>query len=634
MCGFVGYVGEREIVSQQRLVHMRDTLSHRGPDDSGLYRSKRNAAIGLAHRRLSILDTRRVGRQPMHGPSGQTCIAYNGEFYSFESHRARLAGTGVHFQTLTDTEVILALYEEKGLSFLDDLDGMFAFALWDEREERLILVRDRLGIKPLFYAPGSDGSLVFGSEVKALLASGCIDSGIDVQAHFDYLALNYVPGPRTMLKGIQSLEPGHALIWSRVGLEKKQYWRQTFEAEIPRSAPPSFGAAQDQVLSQLHSSVQKRMIADVPLGMFLSGGIDSSAILMAMSEASTRPIKAFTIRFEQATYDESVHARCAAQAFGAEHHIETVDPDPEVFLPALIESMDQPYADSSAIPLWYLCRLARQHVTVALGGDGGDELFAGYRTHLAWKLGKIWRRLPAWLRETVIPKLIQRLPVSHSKVSFDLKAKAFVSAASRPAIAAHYGFKEFMSSEARLALLNGPDHLEPTVRLFESAVAHMDDPATLDAILASDFGVYLPDDILVKVDRMSMAHSLEARVPFLDHHFVEMAAGLPANYKLRGRETKAILKRSLSGRIPAHLLSRKKAGFNVPMASWLLGPLRPMMLDILSHSSIERIGLWDPRQVDRLIKEHTEHQRDHSRTLWALICFMLFNQRFRKGAAA
>ena len=437
-----------------------------------------------------------------------------------------------------------------------------------------------------------------------------------------------------MLKGIHSLEPGHMLVWSRAGTENRKYWQQTFEAEQPASTPPSFAEAQHQVLDSLHASVQKRMIADVPLGMFLSGGIDSSAILMAMAKASSQPIKAFTIRFEQASYDESVHARCAADAFGAEHFIETVDPDPEVFLPALIESMDQPYADSSAIPLWYLCRLARQHVTVSLGGDGGDELFAGYRTHLAWKLGKLWRRLPSWLRETVIPNLIQRLPVSHSKVSFDLKAKAFVAAASRPAVAAHYGFKEFMSSEARCALLNGQDSLEPTVRLFEAAVAHMDDPSTLDAILATDFGVYLPDDILVKVDRMSMAHSLEARVPFLDHHFVEMAAGLPAHYKLRGRETKAILKTSLSGRIPKSLLTRKKAGFNVPMATWLLGPLRPMMMDILSHTAIKRVGLWDPREVDRLIKEHTERQRDHSRTLWALICFMLFNQRFRKGAAA
>jgi len=634
VCGFVGYVGTQAPVTRQRLVHMRDTLSHRGPDDAGVYISKRRVAVGLGHRRLSIIDTRRVGRQPMASPSGKTCIAYNGEFYGYQSHRARLASGGYPFQTQTDTEVILALYEERGLSFLDDLDGMFAFALWDDASERLILARDRLGIKPLFFSQLEDGTLLFGSEIKALLASKCVDDAVDIQAHYDYLALNYVPGPRTMVRGIRSLEPGQTLVWERGQIKIRRYWSQTFASELPATPQQTFAQAQASVLGGLYEAVEQRMISDVPLGMFLSGGVDSTAVLMGMARYSDAPIKAFTIRFDQATYDESSHARIAAKAFGADHFIETVNPDPDTFLSPLIETLDQPYADSSAIPLWYLCRLARQHVTVALGGDGGDELFAGYRTHFAWRLAKLWRRLPDWLRDDLIPGLIHRLPVSHSKVSFDLKAKAFVSAASNPAIEAHYRFKEFMSPDARASLIQSDAELEPTVRLFEAAVEHMEDASSLDAILAADFQVYLPDDILVKVDRMSMAHSLEARVPFLDHGLVEATARMPAEYKLRKMESKSVLKRALKGRVPKTLLARKKAGFNVPMATWLLGPLHELMKDTLSPDSVKHVGLWNPEQVTSLIEEHTARHRDHSRTLWALICFMLFNERFRQGRAA
>ena len=635
MCGLVGYVGAEPPVSRQRLVHMRDTLRHRGPDDAGLYIARgREACVGLGHRRLSIIDTREVGRQPLSDASGRVWVAFNGEVYNFAALRERLEKAGHVFRTRTDTEVLLYLYLERGVDMLDDLDGMFAFAIWDAQEERLLLARDRMGIKPLYVAERPDGAVVFASELKALLASKAVDDAIDLQAFHDYLGLNYVPGPRSILRGVQKLQPAHALLWERGRVTRRwRYWDQTFHSVDGRRAP-SYAAAAEQVRAGLKASVRQRMVADVPLGMFLSGGIDSSAVLGAMSELATGPVEAFTIAFEEATYDESGHARIAAERFGARHHVELVRPDADTFLGPLTDAFDEPYADSSAIPLWYLCRLARRHVTVALGGDGGDELFAGYRTHYAWRLANLYRRLPAPLRTHVVPALVDMLPVSHGKVSFDLKARAFVGAAARPPADAHYGFKEFLGEEARHEMATRPAELEPTVRLFREAFAAHAFRHGLDAVLYSDFAIYLPDDILVKVDRMSMSHGLEARVPFLDHHLVAMAAGLPADFKLRGLRTKAVLKRAVRGQVPDRLLNRKKAGFNVPMASWLSGALRPLVRDMLSSARVQRMGLWRPEAVTRLLDEHDSRQRDHSRTVWALLSFVLFNERFRGGRPA
>jgi len=635
MCGLVGYIGTQPVVTRQRLVHMRDQLRHRGPDDAGIFvHAEDGVAVGLGHRRLSIMDTRTIGRQPMTDETGRLQLVFNGEIYGFETLRAELMARGHRFQTRTDTEVILALYRESGIDAIERLDGMFSFALWDPDQRRLVIVRDRFGIKPLFIAERSDGSILFASEIKALLASKMVDDSIDLQAHHDYLGLNYVPGPRTMLKGIRKLPPAHALVWERGRSRTFRYWQQTFHSELAGPKAPRYRDAAEVVLDGLQKAVQRRMVADVPLGMFLSGGVDSSAILMAMSEASTRPIQAFTIRFAESSFDESEYARTAAKAFGADHHVETVRPEIDTFLGPLTDALDEPYADSSAIPLWYLCQLARRHVTVALGGDGGDEVFAGYRTHFAWRLGQYWRRLPRRLRENVVPALVDRLPVSHAKMSFDLKARAFVAAASRPSIEAHYRFKEFLSEEARAGLSLSPEGLEPTVRLFEGVARNLQKPEALDAVLACDFAVYLPDDILVKVDRMSMYHGLEARVPFLDHRFVETVAALPARYKLRGLRTKAVLKRALRGRVPAQLLKRRKAGFNVPMAQWLLGPLQPLVQELLSPSKVRDVGLWSPTTVRSLVDAHTRRERDHSRPLWALLCFMLFNERYRGGRSA
>lgn len=633
MCGFVGYVGGTAPVDRTRLIAMRDRMTHRGPDDAGILIRNGDVSVGLAHRRLSILDTRSIGQQPMSTQNDRFHIVYNGEFYSFVSERNRLKKMGYGFQSRTDTEVILALFAESGVACFDRIDGMFGFAIWDSMEQELTLVRDRLGIKPVFYSTTATGSLLFASEVKALLESKCIDDSINLQAHHDYLGLNYVPGHQTMVNGIQKLPPGHYLTWKAGRIFIKRYWSQTFGTD-QNVYQGNFESAAEDILSCFDAAVERRLVSDVPIGMFLSGGIDSSAILNSMSRLHAGPVKAFTIAFEEASYDESNFARIAAGSVDADHHIELVKPDPDTVLPPLIRSLDEPYADSSVIPLWYLCRLAKRHVTVALGGDGGDELFAGYRTHYAWKLARLWKRVPEPIRINLANRVVGLLPTSHKKMSFDLKARAFIRAASRPAIDAHYGFKEFMPESVRRAMLDSSDELDETVRLFRRATESMSQPGSLDAILAADFEIYLPDDILVKVDRISMLHSLEARVPFLDHRLVELAARLPGNYKLKGLKTKAVLKQALKNRVPSQLLKRRKAGFNVPMAQWLSGPLKPLMMDLLDTQSVSRVGLWRTDDVQSLISSHLNRNEDNSRSLWAMMCFMLFNQEYREGRAA
>lgn len=615
MCGLTGYAGPAPLVSVERLAVMRDVLAHRGPDDAGLWVGAGGGlSVGLAHRRLAVVDLDPRGRQPLwHGEIG---VVFNGEIYNHRALRAELEAEGVVFGTETDTEVIPAAYRRWGLGFVERLQGMWALALWDG--ERLVLARDRVGIKPLFVAEVG-GGVVFGSEIKAVMASGRVAGGVDgvdVQALHDYLGLGYVPGPRTMLRGVRQVEPGSVWVCTARGVERRRWWRPRF---VGRAAKRSLAATAAEVRARLVEAVEARLMADVPLGVFLSGGLDSTAVLWAMRELGAER-EAFTIRFDEAGFDESAVAGRVARALGARHRVETVRADPAAVVEALAPAMDQPFADSSAIAVWYLCRLARRSVTVALGGDGGDEVFAGYRTHFAWWLAKRWRGLPAGARAGVA-RAVERLPVGHGKVSFDLKARAFVAAASRPAVAAHAAFKTWLSEDMRRALVRSDEAVEATGRVFEAAAVGVG----LDAVLAADLGVYLPDDILVKLDRMSMLHGLEARVPLLDHRLVEAAGRWPAGHKLRWPVSKVALRAALVGRVPAEVLGRRKAGFNVPMARWLVGPLAPLVEAMASSAAVE--ALVDRRVVRRLIAEHEARHRDHSRALWALVCLMLFLDR-------
>lgn len=617
MCGFVGYVGAGAAVSAERLVAMRETLRHRGPDDAGVWvGSEGGIEVGLAHRRLAVVDLDARGRQPLR--HGTARVVFNGEIYNYRALRHELMAAGVDFGTETDTEVIPALYERIGHGLLERLRGIFAFAVWDGR--RLLLARDRLGVKPLFVAERGDG-LLFASEPKALVASGLVDCGVDVQALHDYLGLCYVPGPRTLLRGVRQLPAGHALVWEAGKVVEWRWWRPVFGVG---GRAPSLRAAAEETRALVREAVSEQLMGDVPVGVFLSGGLDSTAVLWGMREAGVAR-RAFTIRFAEEGFDESEVAARVARALGAEHHIETVEPDPVAVVDAMAPAMDQPLGDSSAIALWYLCRMARRQVTVALGGDGGDEVFAGYRTHVAWWLARHWRRLPAGLRAGV-SAAVARLPVGHGKVSFDLQARAFTAGAGQTAVAAHAAYKMFLSEEVRRELVVGDGAaIEPTVRLFEGIARG----ESLDDILACDLGIYLPDDILVKLDRMSMLHGLEARVPLLDHRLVEAAGRWPVGHKLRGPVTKVALRAALLGRVPAEVVGRRKAGFNVPMARWLVGPLGGLLDELMASQGVG--GLLDGKGVARLVGEHRARVRDHSRSLWAMVCLLLFLRQAGQG---
>ncbi|MBM4320920.1 MAG: asparagine synthase (glutamine-hydrolyzing), partial [Deltaproteobacteria bacterium] len=570
-----------------------------------------------------------AGGQPMANEDGHVQVVFNGEIYNFPELRGWLEARGHRFASRSDTEVLVHLWEEEGPELVRRLNGIFAFALFDRSSRRLLLARDPLGVKPLYYSFAA-GSLAFGSQLAPLLASGLVSGELDGQALHDYLALAYVPGPRSILAGVRKLPPGERLLWREGELVQERYWelRLASAAGAARFAG-SPQDAEEELLAALRRAVRRQLVSDVPLGMLLSGGVDSSTILALMAEASSRPVQAFTIDFAEKGFSEVEFARQVARRFGAEHHLLRVEPQLDAVLPQLLQSADEPFADSSAIPTLHVCRLARQRVTVALAGDGGDEVFAGYQTHRAHRYAALYRRLPRLLTERLLPWAARRLPVSSGKIPFDFKARQFTHAASRPTVAAHFAFKEFLPEEQRRALLDVKDLtvLQPTAELFEQVAAeqHCADP--LDTVLYLDQRIYLADDILTKTDRTSMAVSLEARVPLLDLEVVALAATFPAGWKLAGLKGKHVLKRAMRGMLPAEVLRRRKAGFNVPMAAWLRGPLRPLLEEQLTRNGTKRLPYLRHEEVDRLKREHISGKGEWSRPLWALLVLLLWAER-------
>jgi asparagine synthase (glutamine-hydrolysing) len=600
---------------------MCQTLFHRGPDDEGIHV---DGPVGLGMRRLSIIDLA-GGHQPLCNEDGTVWVVFNGEIYNYRELRPDLEARGHVFATNSDTETIVHLYEEYGADFVQHLRGMFGIALWDKSRETLILVRDRLGIKPLYYAALGD-RLVFGSELKALLADG-VSREIDRQALHEYLSYNYVPGPRSIFKAIKKLQPGHRLIARRGRVTVERYWSPE-PAAAPEAAPEPVAHYVERLTELLKESVRYRLIADVPLGVFLSGGLDSSTVVAVMREVSGDPIKTFSIGFEDASFNELPYARLVARHFETEHHEFVVRPDAVDLVPKLVHFFDEPFADSSAIPCYYLSELARQHVTVALGGDGGDEVFAGYETYTAYKIASLYRGLSPRLTG-MIPSLVARLPVSHKKVSFDYKAKRFVQGAQLAPERAHYAWKEVFSPEMKRELYASPDQgLEDPFGVFERQFAECNGAAMLTRLQYVDLRVYLPDDILVKVDRTSMAHSLEARVPLLDHKLVEFAATIPPELMLRGLRKKYLLKRAMAHRLPRQILNRKKGGFNVPVPAWLRHDLREYVQDVLSEKRLREQGFFNPAYVHGMIREHADLRADYSRNLWGLLIFALWHEEY------
>jgi asparagine synthase (glutamine-hydrolysing) len=593
---------------------MCDVMVHRGPDSFGDYVQDE---VGLGMRRLSIVDVD-GGQQPLGNEDGSVQVVCNGEIYNAPALMRELEARGHRLRTRSDVEVIAHVYEEEGPDVAAKLDGMFAFALWDAKTHRLVLGRDRVGIKPLYVGRVGD-RLVWGSEPKCLIAGG-LDPQIDSQALHDYLTLGYVPGPASIFAGVEQLPPGHVLVASP-GREPqvRSYWSLRGHV-APTPERRTEADWQAELVRTLRGAVESHLMSDVPLGVFLSGGVDSGSIVALMHELGVSPIRTFTIGFEEKSFSETDTAREVAKRYGTEHHELIVRPDAVALLPRLVRSFDEPFADSSAIPVYHVSELARRHVKVVLSGEGGDEVLAGYETYRARRVASLYARLPQAIGGRLVPAMVRRLPVSHAKVSFDYKAKRFVTGAYLPPAAGHLWWKTILDDDAKAALYADgvARDVQPTVRLFESLFAESDGNE-LDRLQYLDAKLYLPADILVKVDRMSMLHSLEGRVPFLDRSMVELSRRIPSRLRLRGMTTKYLLRRAMADRLPPSVVNGKKRGFNVPMPSWLTGGLRDFTRDVLSPQRLRRQGLFKPAAVERLVSDHLEHRLDHSRAIWTLL---------------
>lgn len=627
MCGIAGFLALEQGVLATRTVAqaMCDVIVHRGPDDEGFLV---DGPLAMGMRRLSIIDLA-GGHQPISNEDGTVTVVLNGELYNFQELRQELEARGHRFRTKSDTEVIVHLYEDHGLDCAAKLRGMFGFALWDARQRRLVVARDRLGIKPLYYSVGG-GRLLFGSELKSLLAVG-LDREIDAQAVHDYLSLTYVPAPQTIFKAARKLMPGTMLVAEQGRVRTERYWQLSY---APDTTIRSEDEAVELVRDLVDDAVRSHLVADVPLGVFLSGGVDSAALVASMRRFHTGPLKTFSIGFQEKSFSELDRARVVARHFSTDHHELVVTPDTATLVPELVDSFDEPYSDSSAIPVLCVSRLARQHVTVALSGEGGDEVFAGYKTYVATRLSGLYRRLVPGPVRDLLPRIVGLLPVSHGKVSFDYKAKRFAAGASLPPLAAHFSWKVIFDEEAKRGLYSTlPPGLLPTFRLFEGATEGVDPDDLISRLLAVDTHLGLEGDMLVKADRMTMAASLEGRVPLLDHPLVERVASIPSRFKMHGTKTKVLLRRAFADRLPQMTTGGPKQGFNVPIPSWLVGPLRELLHDTLSPRRIAATGLFRPDAVDALVRAHEARERDCSRDLWNLLMFQVWHDRIAAAPA-
>jgi asparagine synthase (glutamine-hydrolysing) len=623
MCGIYGVVSAipEKLVDRDALEQMGHVLYHRGPDDAGCHV---DGQVGLGVRRLSIIDLV-TGRQPVTNEDGTIWLVFNGEIYNFQELRNSLEGKGHRFRSKGDTEVIVHAYEEYGVDCLEHLNGMFALAIWDAPRRRLFMARDRLGIKPLHYWVDSD-QIVFGSELKAVLAHPDVPRCVDISALDQYLTLEYIPAPRTIFQEVRKLLPGHRLIFQAGRLTVEPYW------DIQLCEPPKDSATCVEMLTDLiRDAVRLRLVSDVPLGALLSGGIDSSTIVAFMSEASSMPVRTYSIGFDDQTYDELPYARTIAARYGTDHCEEVLQPDITDLTERLVQHLDEPFADTSIFPTYLVSRLASQSVKVVLSGDGGDEVFGGYETYVAQNLDRYYRWLPAPVRQQTLPALVDWVRPRPAKKGVVNKTKRFVEGGALPARLQHARWMVFMTDGDKRALyrpalqasLNGCAATSPLEHGFER-VATWDPLAQQQYV---DIKTYLAEDILTKVDRMSMAASLEARVPLLDHRIVEFALSLPPQMKLRRGTTKVILREAMRGRLPEAVLNKPKEGFSIPLKHWLRGPLLPMMTDLLSAGSVQRRGYFESQTVRRWMQEHQEGRFNHSHRLWTLMVFELWHRQ-------
>jgi asparagine synthase (glutamine-hydrolysing) len=594
-------------------------LTHRGPDQQGFYESE---SISLGAVRLRIIDLE-GGDQPIQSDDGDAVLVFNGEIYNNTELRKELRDRGHSFRTQCDTETVLRAFLEWDTGCLSRLRGMFALAIWRESEKRLILARDRVGIKPLYFCTRG-ANLYFGSELKALFAHPELDRKIDPLALHYYTSLNYIPSPRTMVEGIEKLPPGHWLEWREGHVATSSYWSLTFQPERRYT----LDSAAEELDGLLADSIREHLVADVPLGIWASGGVDSSTILHYAAEHSSARLKTFSISFAGRSFDEGEYARRVATHYGTEHH--EFDLNPEVDLESAIESLayhsDEPGADAGALPVWFLSKMSRDHVTVALSGEGADELFGGYYTYLGDRYARSLRHVPALMRRAAL-RLARQLPASDEKIGFEYKLQRMLQGSFLNPAEAHLFWNGTFSDKEKkkLHLRNG----HPSVgSLLDSLPQHSNEVGYLNRYLWLDQCYYLPDNILYKCDRMSMAHSLEVRPPFLDHRIVEFAARLPENLKIRNSTLKVVLRHLMSDKLPPGVLTRKKEGFDIPAHDWLRGVLRPLLLDTLTQTAVEKTNLFDWNVIDRLIRNHLNRRANLGYHLWGLLTLFLWMKRW------
>jgi asparagine synthase (glutamine-hydrolysing) len=629
VCGIAGVAAldRSRPLDAGALRQMLPYLAHRGPDDEGTYE---DTGIILGHRRLSIIDLH-GGHQPLFGARDSTAIVINGEVYNYRELRAELSQQGHQFRTHSDCEVAAHAYDRWGIDFLKRLDGMFALALWDGAAGRLVLARDRLGEKPLFYAL-ADELLIFASELTALRAHPGVQGAIDLRALSFYLALEYVPAPFSIVQGVRKLEPGQALVLEKGALRSIHYWRlqpEEFRKSGREEERKNYNVAVRALRDRLDAAVKSRLVSDVPLGVFLSGGIDSSAV--AALAARQGALDTFSIGFAEASFDESAYARRVAAHIGSRHHERILEGEEmPALVPELPGLLDEPLGDASIIPTALLSRFAREHVTVALGGDGGDELFAGYPMHQAQRVAGYTRVLPAPLL-TLAEHLVRTLPASERNFSFGFKARTFLRGARHEPPLNHALWMSSFERMEQLGLLSadvwaelGPD-FDPFAPIVSAWQQSRGSPLLARATHL-DATTYLPNDILMKVDRASMHVALEVRAPFLARDVVEFAFAVPDSFRMQGITGKRLLRAAVRELLPAEILNRPKKGFGIPVAAWLRGPLRPLLRDVLDSSALAQTGLFRPNAVLRMIDDHERNLTDHRKPLWTLFVFELWRR--------
>jgi asparagine synthase (glutamine-hydrolysing) len=616
MCGICGVARAEGRAEVETVARMNARLVHRGPDSDGAFA---DGGVALAMRRLSIIDLE-GGDQPIANEDGTVTVVQNGEIYNYRELRAELERRGHRFATASDTEVLVHLYEEHGDGFAERLRGMFALALWDGRERRLLLARDRFGIKPLYYRLAG-GRLSFASELKALREDPELSREVDPRAVAAYLSFNSIPAPLTIFAEARKLPAGTLLAWRAGRAEQSRYARPApVEAAAARRRPERALAA--ELRETLRGSVRAHLVADVPVGVLLSGGVDSAGIVALAAGELAEPVRTFSVGFEESSFDELGRARLVAERYRTEHHEIVLRPDAVELFGKLVEAFDEPFGDSSALPTYLVSELAAGEVKVALSGEGGDELFGGYYTYVADLLAPRVGRLAA-----LAAPLIELLPSSDAKASFDYKAKRFARAARLPPLERHHAWKEIFPRRQQAAMLGGRDPGWDPLDLHRERYAETAGAEPLARLQDVDLGIYLVDDLLVKTDRASMAHSLELRVPFLDNEVAATALGLATPLKVRGTAKKRLLRRALAPLLPRQVLRGPKQGFSIPVAAWLRGPLRPFAREVLSAEALSRHGWLDPAAVGALLDRHCAGREDLSRQLWGLIAFTLWLDR-------